>query len=97
MPLAQRSATSSQIAQGGGSSGGSGECYDSEGEGEGSVTKREARSKVSRKPTSKQKGKETAKHREAGKLSKLPDIPLDVLYEVKDRILPSLTTGSMII
>ena len=95
MSLAQRSATSSQIAQGGGFSGGSGECYDSEGEG--SVTKREARSKVSRKPTSKQKGKQTAKHREAGKLSKLPDMPLDVLYEVKDRILSSLTTGSMII
>jgi hypothetical protein len=66
------------------SSGDSGEDYDSE-EGLGSVTRGGRESGASRIVTSKQKGKQPEKRRNAGKLSKLPGMPLDVLYEVSPR------------
>lgn len=35
------------------------------------------------KVASKRKGKQPKKHRDEGGLSKLPDMPLDILYEVR--------------
>ena len=46
------------------------------------VTERGSKPRASKKVASKQKGKQPEKRRNAGKLSKLPDIPLDILYEV---------------
>ena len=40
------------------------------------------KSGASRKASSKRKGKRTKIYRNADRLSKLPDMPLDVLYEV---------------
>jgi hypothetical protein len=61
--------------------GDSGEDYCSE-EGSGSIAVRGPKSRTSRKATSKKEGKQPVKRRRAGKLSKLPDMPLDILYEV---------------
>lgn len=60
------------------------EDYDPEEGGSRSVTEKgsESSTKASRKTASKRKGKQPEKRRNAGKLSKLPDMPLDILYEV---------------
>ena len=60
----------------------SGEDCDHDGLGSSSVTAQRPGSRAPKKAVSKQKGK----HRIAGKLSKLPDMPLDILYEVRHRI-----------
>ena len=80
-----------QIVQGGASSGGSGKYYSPEKGGSGSVTARGLKSGTWRKVASRQKEKQPEK-RHNGMLSKLPDMPLDVLYEVSFRII-SVTTG----
>ena len=72
---------STKHRRGDASPGDSGEDYCSE-EGSGSVAVRGPKSRTSRKATPKQKGKQPGKRRRAGKLSKLPDMPLDILYEV---------------
>ena len=85
-------AKSPQIAQGDVSPGGSGKYYDPERDGSGSVTAQGPKSGASRKVTSRQKGKQSEKRRDVGMLSKLPDMPLDILYEVSSRII-STTDG----
>lgn len=44
------------------------------------------KSRASESITSKQKGKQPGKRRDAGNLSRLPDMPLDVMYDVSYRI-----------
>jgi hypothetical protein len=87
MASERRSTGSSRIAQGDISSGDSGEDedYDPEKDCSGSVTAQKPKSRASRKATSKQKGKQPEKRRNAGSLSELPDMPLDTLYEVNRR------------
>jgi hypothetical protein len=82
MVSARRNTKPPQITQGGVSSGGSGGDYGLEKEGSGSVIARRTKSRASGKASSKQKGKQPEGRRNTGKLSKLPDMPLDVLYEV---------------
>ena len=43
--------------------------------------------------TSKQKGGQPRKHRDAGKLSRLPDMPLDIMYDVSCRIVSVACLG----
>lgn len=45
-----------------------------------------AKFKAPKKVASKQKGKQPKKNRNTAKLSKLPDMPLDILYDVSYRI-----------
>ena len=66
-------------------SGDSGEDYDPEEKGSGHSMAQKPR--TSAKATSKQKGKQRGGRRNVGKLSKLPDMPLDILYEVSHRII----------
>ena len=81
-----------QIAQGDVYSGGGGKHYNPEKEGSGSVTAQGPKSGTSRKVASRRKGKQSEKGRNVGMLSKLPDMPLDILYEVSSRII-SVTNG----
>jgi len=74
-----------QIAQENVSRGDEDEDYDSEEERSRPVTKRGPKPKAPRKVASKWKGKQPEKRRNAGKLSKLPDMPLDILHEVSYR------------
>ena len=83
-----------QIAHGGTSSGGSGKHYGPEKDGSGSVTAQGLKSGTWRKAASRQKEKQPEKRCNAGMLSKLPDMPLDVLYEVSFRII-SVTTSTI--
>ena len=53
------------------------------------ATERGSKSRASKKVASKQKGKRPEKRRKAVKLSKLPDMPLDILYEVGHGSIPS--------
>jgi len=53
------------------------------------------KSRASGITTSKQKGKQPGKRRDAGKLSRLPDMPLDVMYDVSYRIV-SVASGGII-
>ena len=66
-------------------SGDSGEDYDPEEKGSGHSMAQKPR--TSAKATSKQKGKQRGGRRNVGKLSKLPDMPLDILYEASHRII----------
>ena len=84
MPPARQNTKSRQIAQDDAFRG-DGEDYDLEEGGSCSVTKRGSKSKAPRKVASKWKGKQSEKHNNVGKLSKLPDMPLDILYEVSYR------------
>jgi len=63
--------------------------------GSGPVTARALRleSRTLRKATLTQKGKQPKRRRNKGKLSKLLDMPLDVLYEVSYRVVPSPKAG----
>ena len=58
-----------------------------------SVTVREPKSRASRKAATKRKGKQPDKRRGEGDLSKLPDMPLDIMYEVSLRISPVTSDG----
>ena len=87
MASAWWNAKSPQIAQGDVSPGGSGKYYDPERDGSGSITAQGPKSGASRKVTSRQKGKQSEKRRDVGMLSKLPDMPLDILYEASHRII----------
>ena len=51
------------------------------------TARRSGKPRAPGKVTSKQKGKRREGRRNAGKLSKLPDMPLDILYEVSHRII----------
>ena len=73
--------------------GDSGEDYDPGDESSGLPKARRPKPRASGKGTSEQKGKQRGGRRNAGRLSKLPDMPLDILYEVSGGIVPSLTTG----
>ena len=84
MVSAQRNTKSPQIFQEDVSSSDSDEDYHSA-EDSRSVMTGGNKSRTSRTTTSKQKGKQPQKRRYAGKLSKLLDMPLDVLYEVSHR------------
>jgi len=55
---------------------------DLEEQGSAFITARGPKSRTSENATLKQKVKRSGKRRDAGKLSKLPDMPLDVLYDV---------------
>jgi len=74
-----------QIAQDDVSRGDGDEDCDSEEGGSRPVTKIGPIPKVPRKAASEWKGKQPEKYRDAGKLSKLPDMPLDILYDVSYR------------
>ena len=94
MASARRNATLPQIPQGGVFSGDSGKAHDPETKSSGSATSRGPKSRASRKAASKQKGKQPNKRRRnIGKLSKLPGMPLDVLYEVSHRIISDPDDG----
>ena len=82
-----------QVVQENVSCDGSGEDYDHKGLGSSSVAAQRLESRASKKAVSKQKGKQPEKRRIAGKLSKLPDMPLDILYEVRRRINPATLYG----
>jgi len=84
MLSAQRNTKSRQIFREDVSSGDSDEDYDS-GDDSRSVTTGGNKPRALRTTTLKQKGKQPQKRRYAGKLSKLLDMPLDVLYEVSHR------------
>ena len=86
---------SPQIAQGVVSSGDSGKCWDPEEGGSGSVPARGPKSGASRRVASRQKGKQPEKRRNVGMLSKLPDMPLDIVYEVSSGIIP-ITDGRIL-
>jgi len=77
--VSTRSTKSRRIVQGDPPPGDGGDGYEPEKVGSGSTT---IQGPKSGEATSKQKGKQPEKRRKAGKLSKLPDMPLDVLYEV---------------
>ena len=82
MVPAGRSATSRQVIREGVPLDNNSENYNPEGEGsDPSMTRRP----TPREGTSKQKGKQRGGRRNTGKLSKLPDMPLDILYEVSYR------------
>jgi len=88
------------ITQGDDSSGDSGEHYGpekAEEEATGSVMPRRPKPKVSRKVASKGKGRQLEKRHDEGELSKLPDMPLDVLYQVSPRINSIPMTGCLMI
>jgi len=74
-------------------SGDNGEDYGPEEEGSGSIMTQESKSKASGKAVSKQKGKQPERRRGTGRLSKLPDMPLDVLYEVRRTLGPITNCG----
>jgi len=76
---------SRQVVQEDTSASDSGEDYHPEEDGPDSVVARGPKSRASTRTTSKQKGKQHQKRRNAGKLSRLPDMPLDILYEVSHR------------
>jgi len=73
-------------------SGDSGEDHDPDEERLDPVTARRPKSRAPEQITQKQKGKRPEKRRNARKLSKLLDMPLDVLYEVSYRF-TSVTDG----
>ena len=83
MVLAEQCAKSLGITQGDGSSE---DTEKTEKEAVGSVTAHEPKPRASGKAASKRKGNQPEKHHGRGELSLLPDIPLDVLYEVSPRI-----------
>lgn len=83
--VSTRSTNSRQVVQEAVPSSDSGEDYDPEKEPSCSVVTRGSKSRTARKATVKEKGKQPEKRRNAGKLSRLPDMPLDVLYEVSYR------------
>ena len=95
MASAWWSMKSPQIAQGDLSSGDSGKYWDQEEGGSGSVPARGPKSGASRRVASRQKGKQPEKRRNVGMLSKLPDMPLDILYEVSSGIIP-ITDGRIL-
>ena len=98
MVSAERCARSPRITQGDGSSGGNGEHYGperSDEEATSSVTAPGPKPKASRKVASKRKEKQPKKLRDEGELSKLPSMPLDILYEVSPRIDP-VTDGGIL-
>jgi len=78
MVSTRRGTKSREVIQEVVSSGDCGEDY----ERSGPASSRSPKSKPSIKPISKQKGKQPGGRRNVGKLSRLPIIPLDVLYEV---------------
>ena len=78
MASVRRSIRSSQAVQGGVD-------YDPEKQGSGSVKPRPEGPK-SKTPGTEQEGKQSRKNPSAGALSVLPDMPLDVLYDVSCRI-----------
>ena len=96
MVLAEQCTRSPGITQGDDSSGDNGERHGpetSENEVTASVTARGPKLKASRKVASGRKGKRPEKRRGEGELSKLPDAPLDILYEVSPRINPVTDDG----
>ena len=89
----QRCTKSPRIARGVVPSSERSRSHDPDKEGSGSVTTQGSRSRDPRKATLKRKWKQPEKLRNAGKLSKLPDMPLDVLYEVSYRTIPATDDG----
>lgn len=82
MVSTQQSTESYQVVGEGGPPGDSGEDYDPE-ESSGPLAARRPKPRLSGKGAPKQKGKQCGGRRYVGRLSRLPDMPLDILYEVR--------------